>query len=296
MQRCTPIGHPERSRARWTRQARALVLAMLIARGAAAQAGPAISLRVHPKAGDTLHTRFEHDVVMSGTTKVRGRDTTLRSSSSLLVLARLAVQSCDATGCTVAVITDSVALLAVDAQALAPSEAARRAMQGRRFQLRVRPDGSTLVLTAAKGIEPELGPFVDAMPTVLPARDVAVGATWESAADVPVGGDAGARHGARLKVRYRLDSLSAGDALAFLSLSGVVVRDSLEAPVRGGSRMGAHGDVSGTLALDRTRGWWRDSRLTIVLRSVVTPPPGNDAPPVHLETRITQHLQTEANH
>jgi len=301
MQRRAPAGHPEHAHDASRARARALggvllAAATLLAAVARSQDLPAVALRVHPKVGDTLHTRFEQDVVSSGTTKVRGRDTTLRSSSSLLVLARLAVQSCDATGCTVAAITDSVALLTVDAQALAPSEAARRAMQGRRIQLRVRPDGSSLVLTSPKDLEPELGPFVQAMPTVLPPRPVAVGAAWESGVQVPVGGEAGADHGARLKVRYRLDSLDDHEALAFLSFTGVVVRDSLEAPVRGGSRLGARGDVSGALALDRTRGWWRDSRFTIVLRSTVTPPPGNGAPPVHLETRITQRLQTEPRH
>lgn len=229
---------------------------------------------------------------MSGTTKVRGRDTTLRSSSSLLVLARLAVQSCDATGCTIMAITDSVAVLTVDAQALTPSEAARRALQGRRIQLRVRPDGSSLVLTAPQDLAPELGQFVTAMPTVLPAHPVAVGGSWESAVQVPMG-DAGASHGARLKVRYRLDSLADRDGVAFLSLNGVIARDSLDAPVGGGRRMGAHGEVTGSLALDRTRGWWRDSRLTIVIHSTVMPPPANDSPPVRLQTRITQRLQTD---
>ena len=294
MQRCTPSGHPPRPHTARGLRAGAFALLVLVASGGArAQEAALIPLQVRPKPGDTLRTRFEQDVVMTGTTKVRGRDTTLRSSSSLLVLARIAVQSCDATGCTVAAITDSVALLSVDAQALAPSEAARKAMQGRRIQLRVRPDGSTLVLTAPKDLEPELGAFVQAWPTVLPSKPVAVGGTWESAVPVPVGGDGGSQHGARLKVRYRLDSLADNAGLAYLSLNGVVVRDSLDAPVTGGKRLGAHGDVNGVLALDRARGWWRDSRLTIVIRSTVTPPPGSDSPPVHLQTRITQHLQTE---
>ena len=295
MQRRTPSGHPVRIFGARSLRAGACAVALAAsAHRVRAQDARLVPLVVRPRVGDTLHTRFEQDVVMTGTTKVRGRDTTLRSSSSLLVLARLAVQSCDATGCTVAAITDSVALLSVDAQALTPSEATRKAMQGRRFQLRVRPDGSTVLLTAPKEIDAELGPFVQAWPTVLTPKPVAVGGTWESGVPVPVGGDAAMQHGARLKVSYRLDSLTANDGLAFISLNGVVARDALQGPVSGGKNLDAHGEVTGALALDRMRGWWRDSRLTIVIRSTVTPPKGNDAPPVKLQTRITQHLKTES--
>ena len=260
---------------------------------AAAQTGPAVALRLAPKVGDTLRTRFEQDVVMTGATKVHGRDTTLVSSTSMLVLARLVVQASDARGCTLLAITDSVALLTLGAQALTPGESSRRAMQGQRIVIRLAPDGSSAVINAPADLDPALGSFATAMPSLLPGKPVAVGTTWESAMPVPVGGDAGPGHGARLRVRYHFDSVGADGALAFVTLHGSMARDSADAPVDRGARLASVGEVAGVLVLDRLRGWWSDSKLVLTLHSVVTPAAGNDAPPVRIQTRVTQRLHTD---
>lgn len=264
------------------------------AAAAAAQESPAIALRIQPRVGDTLHTRFEQDVVMTAVTKVHGRDTTMVTSTSVLVLARVIVQTSSKAGCTMVAITDSVAALTMGEMALLPGESARRALQGRRIVLRVAPDGSSELVDDRAALEPELGSFVSAMPSVLPGHPVAEGASWESAMAIPVGGQSGRGRGARLRVLYHFDSLTAGGGLAYLTMRGRVARDSSDAPVEGGQRMASRGDVDGALTLNRERGWWNDSRLTITLRSVITPAPGNDVPPVRVQTRITQRLHTEA--
>jgi hypothetical protein len=70
-----------------------------------------------------------------------------------------------------------------------------------------------------------------------------------------------------------------------------VSRDSADAPVRDGARLASRGSVTGAFVLDRARGWWADSRVTITLGSTVTPPPGSAAPPVKVQTRITQRVR-----
>ena len=272
-------------------------LALAAAVAARAQEGGApVTLRISPKVGDTLHTRFEQDVVMTGVTKVHGVDTSLVSRASLLVLARVVVQASDSAGCTLLVITDSVSALTVGEQALTPSESSRRAMQGRRIQLRLKRDGSAAFMDAPPNLDPEVGALVAAMPAVLPARAVAVGASWESAMAVPVDQDPDAAHGARLRASYRLDSLSAGGSRAYIGLRGIITRDSADAPVRSGARLASRGAVTGALVLDRARGWWTDSRLVISMGSTFTPPPGSDGPPVRVKTLITQRMRTEDAH
>ncbi|HUO52233.1 MAG TPA: hypothetical protein VMT93_06930 [Gemmatimonadaceae bacterium] len=267
------------------------VAVMPLAPAAAAQG--AVSLRIRPRAGDTIRTRYERDVVMTALTKVNGKDTSLVTSTSTLILARLIVQTSDAAGCTMLAVTDSVATLTLGSQALSPGESVRRAMQGRRVLLRVAPDGASSVVSAPGDLDAEVGAFVQALPSVLPGGAVAPGATWQNAIAVPVAGETGAGRGARLRVQYRLDSLTNGGALAYVALHGRITRDSADGTVRGGARMGSNGEITGAMVLDRRLGWWAASAVTVTLRSVITPAPGNDAPPVRVETRITQRLRTE---
>jgi hypothetical protein len=46
------------------------------------------------------------------------------------------------------------------------------------------------------------------------------------------------------------------------------------------------------MQLDRQRGWMTDSRFTVMVRSLVTPPPSSGLSPMRFETRVTQRLRT----
>lgn len=259
-----------------------------------------VLLRVQPRVGDTLRTRFEQDIEMTGRTKIHGVDTTFRSYTSLLVLARVIVQASDSSGCTLKAITDSVSVLSVESQALTPNEAARRAMQGQEILLRLKPDGSASYVRPPSDLAPEVGALVASMPAVLSPRPVSPGATWESAMSVPVGSGEDPAHGARVRAQYRLDSLSADGARAYIGLLGIVTRDSGEAPLKAGSRVASRGTLAGGFILDRRRGWWADATFKITIGSTIVPapakgaPPGSAPPPVKVQTRITQHVHTEA--
>jgi hypothetical protein len=241
-------------------------------------------LRMQPHAGDTLRMRFEQEVLMTGVTKVHGLDTTLATRTVTLVLARVIVESSDGTGCTLVAITDSVAITTQGSQALSPGDPARRAMQGRRITLKLKPDGSAAMVNSPADLDSDVGQLVTTMPAILPHAAVAPGATWENSL-------AGATTGGRLRAKYHLDSLSA--SRAFISLRGLIARDSSEGDARQSARMASAGAVTGALILDRARGWWMDSKIVMTINSIITPAAATPAPPVRVQTRITQRMHTE---
>ena len=52
------------------------------------------------------------------------------------------------------------------------------------------------------------------------------------------------------------------------------------------------GAINGTMRLDRERGWMTDSQVSVLIRSLVTPPPGTGRAPMRFVTRVTQRLRT----
>jgi hypothetical protein len=265
------------------RLAGALAIAFLAGALGAQGMAPA-TLRMQPHVGDTLHMRFEQEVLMTGITKVHGLDTTLVTRTVTLVLARVLVESSDSTGCTLVAITDSVAITTQGSQALSPGDPSRRAMQGRRITLKLKPDGSAATVNSPEDLDTDVGQLVTTMPAVLPHTPVAMGATWENSL-------AGGSAGGRLRVKYHLDSLTA--ARAFIGLRGLIARDSSEGGVGQSARMASAGAVTGALTLDRARGWWADSKIVMTINSIITPAAATPGPPVRVQTRITQRMHTE---
>jgi hypothetical protein len=258
----------------------------------AAQNARMITLRIKPHVGDTLYTRFEQTVEMTGTTRVGDTDTTMTRSSSMLMLSHVLVQASDDRGTTVTTVTDSVSLLADGDDAALPPESVRRAMEGRRVQLRIAPDGSATIVDQSDELTPDVRAVVSGMPSTLPDRPVAVGATWEKVMEIPVAGRSGPGHAAVLRATYRLDSLSANGDIACISVRGTLTRDSTAIPLSQGLRISSHGTMTGTLRVDRRHGWWADSHATIALKSIFSPTAGNPAHAMQVQTKITQHMKT----
>jgi len=67
-----------------------------------------VLLRIQPRAGDTMYTRFEQTVEMIGTRNVHSVDTTMTSRMDIMILSHSLVQGSDGHGTTVLAITDSV--------------------------------------------------------------------------------------------------------------------------------------------------------------------------------------------
>ena len=275
-------------------QARARIavlgVACLLAPGAAHAQLSNIVLRIKPKVGDTLFTRFEQDVSMKGTVHVHGSDTTMTMHTSLLLLSRVLVPGSDETGTTITTITDSVSLIS-DGEPAEPEDV-RRAMEGQRVQLHIAPDGSAAILALPPQLSADIRAVVSGMPATLPDKPVSVSQTWQRVTMLPLVGASGKGVAATLRATYRLDSLSSDGTLAFVSMHGTITRDAGTRPLANGLRVSSSGKVTGMLCVDRKRGWWIDARATIALVSTLVPVAGASATPVRMQTDITQHMHT----
>ncbi len=250
-----------------------------------------VLLRIQPRVGDTMYTRFEQSVEMIGTRNIHSVDTTMTSRMDIMILSHSLVQASDGHGTTVLAVTDSVSMEGHGTGAGAPTETIRHAMQGRQARLHIARDGSAELLGASDDVTPEVEALYSGMPATLPTNLVSVHSTWERTAFIPVSQESDSAHSARVRTTYRLDSLSAGAKLAYISIRGTISRDSAAALVSESLRVGSSGTVTGHMIMDRKHGWWIQSQITITIRSVVT----RIVEPVstmQVQTHIEQSMQT----
>lgn len=267
--------------------------AALAAQTGAAPGGVMVALRLRPRAGDTLHLRFEQTV--SGAQGAARPAKPARLLSSMTVVSRSVVESSDASGSVVVAHTDSVELRMTGA----PPEAlarARKGMQGRTTRMRVAPDGAMRWLPEGgrPGAAPSTGTTLG-LPGALPAMPVALGATWTRTMPLPWSEGGPVRTDAeapRLEVVFRLDSLGRAGTLAFVSMRGRLLAAGAGAVRVGGAAVGG-GSAEGQLRLDLARGWIVDSRVDFALD--VLPPlaagaaPGTP-PPAPVRVVVSQRL------
>ncbi|MGH7622606.1 MAG: DUF6263 family protein, partial [Gemmatimonadaceae bacterium] len=274
------------------RLGRALVAAAALAALAPHQArAQMVMLRIQPHPGDTMYTTFVQDVEMIGTRNVHSVDTTMTSRMNIVILSHSVVQANDGRGTTVLAITDSVAMVGHGTGSGAPTEALRRAMQGRQARLQIAPDGSATLLAASDDVSPEVEAVYSGMPATLPEKSVAMHGTWERNSYIPISRQTDSTHAAMLHTVYRLDSLSDDGTLAYISIRGTISRDSAASAASDGLRVTSAGTVTGRMSMNRKRGWWVASELTISIKSVVTPAEDPSAA-MRVQTRITQSMRT----
>jgi hypothetical protein len=158
--------------------------------------------------------------------------------------------------------------------------------------MRVSPDGA-MALAAGDGASAAVRSLLGQMPASLPREPVAVGATWTRAMPLPEAADG--THPGALEVQYRLDSLTQDGELAHISMRGALSRDGAAPGAPRGVRFSTSGTVTGSMLVDRRRGWMTDSRVTFALRTLVTPPRETErdsgARPMHIKVHITQRLR-----
>jgi hypothetical protein len=108
---------------------------------------------------------------------------------------------------------------------------------------------------------------------------------------IPMEGGVSGPSGGTMRATFRLDSLSAGGSTAYLSISGKLDRAAVKrAELKGGS-MDMAGEMTGRLIIDRIRGWITDARVVFAVRSLMNPPPGSAAQPIHVRMKITQWMR-----
>jgi hypothetical protein len=143
--------------------------------------------------------------------------------------------------------------------------------------MRIAEDGEMTVARRSGG---ELGLGPD-MPSVLPQSGVRVGEAWTRDLRVPLSMTRSAA--ALVHTTFRLDSLDAAGAIAYVSLHGNVSHDHAED--QGGMTGRTTGTITGTLQVDRRLAWITDSRMTVSLVSTAAPA---GRAPRRMRARITQ--------
>jgi hypothetical protein len=259
-------------------------VALCLSTAAGAQS---VSLRIHPRAGDTLHTRLEQRMEVSSADEdgdPRGKPI----ATSVVIDSRTIVQSSLATSTVVLTIVDSADMHTTDVHGADQIAAAERMLRGQRLLLQLAVDGSVENARDAGGrpVSRDFADAMSAMPAVFPRYPVHVGDRWTREMPLPSSGPLGARGMGYVNARFRLDSLSRDARVAFVSMQGDIKPASTSDGVQ------LTGAISGTMRVDRDRGWMTDSQFTVLLRSLVTPPPGTGRSPMRFITRVTQRLRT----
>jgi hypothetical protein len=153
-------------------------------------------------------------------------------------------------------------------------------------RFRVTPEG--LLAMEAAGTPREVAHLVSLMPATFPKGPIKVGETWMREMPLPSGTQFGAQLSGTLHVTLRLDSVTHAGELAFVSMRGEM--QPATGPGAASQAVLEQGTVSGTMVLDRRRGWLSESWFNIVVMTSVTNPPAAAA--LRLQMRIIQHMRT----
>ncbi|MEO6446082.1 MAG: hypothetical protein ABIZ91_02310 [Gemmatimonadaceae bacterium] len=252
-----------------------------------------VLLQLRPRPGDLLRLRLDQTIEMGGGAQ-GGEDADSTEVTSLVMLARLSVESADAAGATILAFTDSVRVKS-DQGYRSPLLASARALEGLRFRFRVAPDGSTTLASGDAWVAPAVGSLLSQLPATLPAEPVSPGSTWNRAVEIPLAATPDGKATATLTATFRFDSLSRTGEFAYLSMRGRLVRSGpMPASAGEGGRsqgfVQTSGSVTGNMLIDRRRGWITDARTVIDLRSLVSPA-GKDSAPIRVRMKITQWMR-----
>ena len=259
-----------------------LLLAVALSGTAQAQK---VRLELHPRAGDTLRMRLEQVTEVSAP---RRDAAPMRVVTTIRMYSRAIVESTVPSASMILAVTDSVSVETNDAHALEMAEQSRRQLEGKALRMQLWRDGSVTLPDAPPGIPRDVAELVSLMPASFPKEALQVGDTWSRVMPIPPAPQFAVPAGAMVRARFRLDSLSRGGDLAFVSMTGVF---ELGTPARAATDDDPiAGTVAGTLTVNRRRGWLAESRFLVQMRASV---PGVAATPMRFRVKITQHMRTE---
>ncbi len=254
--------------------------------GAQTAAHEGVVLRLHPHVGDTLYTRLEQ---LTEITISRPGSTPKPMATSVTVLARTIVQESRQASTTVLTVVDSADVRTSDANGGAMAAQAEQSLRRQQLILQLAEDGTVEIARDARGVavSREVTEAMASMPAVFPRRSVAIGERWQREMPLvssnPLGGTGA---GAHVRAEFRLDSLGHHGDLAYVSMHGEIIPND--------DRPGADlsGRMSGSMQVDRRRGWMTDSRFTLVVSSLIAAPGAAAAAPMRFLTKVTQRLRT----
>jgi hypothetical protein len=205
------------------------------------------------------------------------------------VLTRDIVERADPAGTTVLAIVDSVRMRTTGSIGASPFPGVDRGMEGVQMRLRVARSGASEIITGLQQIDPELQALLGAMPAVLPTKAVTVGEAWTR--DLPLPADAATPASAgTLRAVFTLDSITANGDLAWISIRGRLIVARPAPGEAAASVQQLSGGLTGTLLLDRRRGWITESRARVTMESLVSVPGGGT--PLLVKVLVTQTMRT----
>lgn len=253
------------------------------------QPGP-VRLELRPHAGDTLRVRIDQTIEIIRSTRQSDDDTSPADVASVVMLARIAVESADLEGANVTAFTDSVRITSSEAYAQSGVLRSALAMQGTRFRFRIAKDGSTQMSTGGGGFAGSgVGTLFSQLPATLPTEALLPGVSWTRVMEIPLPATPDGRSTATLNSTFHFDSLSRSEEFAHLSVRGRLMRSGA-LPGGAGRHVQTSGEVSGKILMDRRRGWISEARTVVTLRSLVSTR-DNKSPPVRVRVKITQWMR-----
>jgi len=258
---------------------------------AIALSAQSVLLQIRPRVGDTLRLRLDQQTELTAT-RGAGDTAPVTVTTTMRVFSRAIVEQSVPTATIVRAVTDSVRLTTTDDRARSLEDAARRSLEGREMTLRISPDGTVSLAENDASASRDIAEMVSLMPAAFPRGPVEIGYSWSRDMPLPGGGPVapnGASANGWLHTKFRLDSLSRGGKIAYVSVRG----EMSPAPDagNGAGTVLQGGSVSGMMLVDRVRGWLKESQFTVVAHSLVRVP-GTDDTVMRFETRVTQRMKT----
>ena len=249
--------------------------------------GQELLLQIRPRAGDTLRMRLDQETDYSSGGMVRAGVGAGTLIAKMAMFARAIIEGATEAETAVLAVTDSVRLWSSDARGAAAAREMEAQLRGQRVSFRVTPEGLVATEPAAKTPR-EIAHVVSLMPATFPKAPIKIGESWTRDMPLPTGTQLGAQLSGMLHVTLRLDSIAHSGDLAFISMRGFMLPAS--GPGAASQPVLEKGTVSGTMVLDRKRGWLSESWFDMIVMTSMAAPPG--AGRMRVQTRITQHMRT----
>ena len=244
-------------------------------------------LQIRPRAGDTLRMRLDQETDYTGGGIVRTGAGPGSLVTRMAMFSRAIVEGESNAETAVLAVTDSVQFRTTDHRGAAAARQLEAQLKGQRVRFRVTPEGM-LAMEPAGGAAREVAHVVSLMPATFPKGPITVGATWMRDMPLPSGTQVAEQLSGMLHVTLRLDSVTHAGDLAFVSMRGEMLPAT--GPGAASQAVLEKGTVTGTMVLDRKRGWLSESWFNIVVMTSVTTPPAAAA--LRMQMRITQHMRT----
>ncbi len=163
---------------------------------------------------------------------------------------------------------------------------------GKSTQMLIQQNGAVDLLPNESNSE-DLRELFGQLPAMMPDDPIVVRGKWTREMPVPLRGDI---HGTGwVRTTFTFDSLSKSREIAYITLNGLL---SHERPRDEAGERDANGTITGTIQLNRRLGWITDSKMTIVLESVVLNAAAGRKPNasdrMKVRTKIVQRVRATA--